>query len=93
MNESPEVAEAELVLNNEVGLHARPAAQLVKTAACFVASITMTRGDRTADAHSLFSLLALGATRGSTVMVRAEGPDAREAVAAIAALIENNFSE
>lgn len=93
VSESTERVEAEFVLGNEVGLHARPAALLVKSAARFTARITVTRGDRAADARSLFSLLALGATRGAAVMVRAEGPDAREALAAIAALFENNFSE
>ncbi len=85
--------EAEFLLTNAVGLHARPAAQLVRTVAPFTARVQLTCGGRTAEARSLLSLLALGAGRGSLISVRAEGEDAEAALAAIAALVARNFDE
>jgi PTS hybrid protein len=85
--------EAEFRLDNAVGLHARPAAQLVRTVAPFAARVQITCGSRTADARSLLSLLALGAGRGSTITVQAEGNEAAEVIAAIADLVAHNFGE
>lgn len=85
--------EAKFLLTNAVGLHARPAAQLVRTVAPFAARVQVTCGTRTADARSLLSLLALGAGPGSTITVYAEGSDAAAVIAAITALVARNFGE
>jgi len=76
-----------VVLPPAVDLHARPAAQLVRSASGFAARVEVFTGDRSADAKSLLAVLALGARGGSTLTVRAEGADADAAVAALAALV------
>ena len=82
----------EFVLENATGLHARPAALLVQTVARFDARVRVGHRGRTADARSLFSLLALGAGHGSTITVETEGAEAEAALTAIAALIGSGFS-
>jgi phosphotransferase system HPr (HPr) family protein len=68
-------------------LHARPAAQFCKTALRFKSTITVFANDKRADPKSLFSLLALGAKRGTPLRVRAEGEDAEAALDALAACL------
>lgn len=70
-----------------VDLHARPAAVLTRTAAAFGAEITVLAGERSANARSVLSVMALGATAGTEVTVRAVGPDAADAVSALAAVL------
>ena len=70
-------------IEDEVGLHARPAAMFVRAAGGFTADITVARDDRTADAKSLLEVLQLEAGRDAVVTVTAEGPDADEALAAL----------
>lgn len=76
----PASSEATVALPEAVALHARPAADFVRTAMGFDARIVVTAGAREADAKSLLSVLALGATAGSTLRLRAEGPEAARAV-------------
>ena len=78
---------------NQRGLHARAAAKFVTTAEQFAASVTVSRDGQTVDARSIMGLMMLGAGRGSTVELRAEGWDAKEALAALAALVESGFGE
>jgi phosphocarrier protein len=87
------LSETVLEITNAVGLHARPAAQFVKTANRFRARITLDLAGRTADAKSILSVLGLQAGRGTSVAVRAEGEDADAAVAALRDLVESNFGE
>ena len=68
-------------------LHARPAGQLAIAAARFQSSIELSAGDSSADAKSVLSVMGIGATSGQLVTVRATGPDAAEAVAAITAIL------
>ena len=74
-------------ITDEVGLHARPAAEFVRTAAGFASDVRVVNGDRTADAKSLLEVLQLQAGSGAEVTVTAEGPDADEAVAALEAVL------
>jgi len=76
-----------VALPADVDLHARPAADFVRTAMRFDARITVTSGDRGADAKSLLDVLALGAKGGSTLRLSAEGPDAPGAVDGLAACV------
>jgi phosphotransferase system HPr (HPr) family protein len=85
--------EIQLDITNSVGLHARPAALFVQEANRFAADITVRLGDTEADAKSILDLLLLGAVQGSRVTVRAEGPDAEAALAALRALHARNFDE
>lgn len=79
----------ELELENEHGLHARPAALLVRAAGGFEAEVTVNG----VDASSLLRVLALGLDRGAIARFEATGPQAREAIAAIRELAESGFGE
>jgi phosphocarrier protein len=85
--------EIQLLINNAVGLHARPASLFVQQSNKFICDITVSLDDSQADAKSILDLLLLGANQGCTVTVRAEGPDAEEALAALLALHARNFGE
>ena len=70
-------------LPEDVDLHARPAADFVRTAMGFAASVQVAAGEREVDAKSLLSVLALGAKGGTELHLTAEGDDARAALAAL----------
>jgi len=83
-------------IQNEVGLHARPAALFVQTSAKFKSKIKVrnaTRGTPFVDAKSILSVLGLGVAKGHTIEVTAEGEDEQVALETIAQLIANNFAE
>jgi phosphotransferase system HPr (HPr) family protein len=77
--------EQEITLTGD--LHARPAGALAVAAGRFAAAISVTAGDHTADAKSVLGVMGLGATSGQHLTVQASGPDAREAVAALIAIL------
>jgi phosphocarrier protein HPr len=68
-------------------LHARPAGALAVAAARFASAVSVSAGARTVDAKSVLSVMGLGATSGQEVTVVADGPDAREAVAALISIL------
>ena len=86
-------AEIELILHNEVGLHARPAAVLVRALSAFDAEVTVRLGDQEADGHSVLALMSLGARQGDRVRVRARGPQASAALDKAKELVDGNFGE
>ena len=71
----PQSSEISATLPADVDLHARPAAQFVRTALGFRSRIAVVAGEREADAKSLLSVLALGAKAGTTLRLRADGDD------------------
>jgi phosphotransferase system HPr (HPr) family protein len=83
----PASSETLVALPGDVALHARPAAEFVRTAMRFDADVFVAVGEREVDAKSLLSVLALGATPGTTLRLRADGDDADGAVATLADLI------
>jgi phosphotransferase system HPr (HPr) family protein len=83
----------EVAVVNKYGLHARPALQLVDTANRFDCNITVANGDTEMDAKSIMSVMQLAATRGTRLRLRARGPNAKEAVAALKDLINSGFGE
>lgn len=85
--------EITLTVHHKVGLHARPAAQFVRTAKQFNSDVKVTHGEREANAKSILGVLTLGANQGAVVTICAEGDDAEQALAALEALIEDNFGE
>lgn len=90
------MAEATIVVEHEVGLHARPAASFVKTAKGFESAITIanvTRGSDPADAKSLVQIFKAAVGQGHEVRITAEGPDEADAVEALVGLIRSNFGE
>ncbi len=81
------MAEREATVGPDEGLHARPAAEFVKTAKRFSSEIVVVKGGREANAKSSLKLMTLGARKGDTLTIRAEGEDAQEAVDALVDLI------
>ena len=79
-------------LPDDVDLHARPAAQFVRTAMRYAAAITVHAGERHADAKSMLAVLGLGARRGTQLRLSAEGDDAASALDALAACV-SGFAE
>jgi phosphocarrier protein HPr len=78
---------------NKRGLHARAAARFVTMAERFGASVDVLRDGQTVSARSIMGLMMLGAGRGAEIELRAEGWDAKEALDALAALVEAGFDE
>ena len=87
------VVETSLVITNKVGLHLRPAGLLVQTAAQFQSKISVLFGDKTVNAKSIMSVIKLGVSVGDTIVARAEGEDAEQALAALTELVRRNFDE
>ncbi|HKN96396.1 MAG TPA: HPr family phosphocarrier protein, partial [Pseudonocardiaceae bacterium] len=85
--------QAEIELTNEIGLHARPAAQLARSLTGLTADVTVRFGDHESDARSVLGLLGLGARKGDRLVVSARGPEAAEAVRRIRQLADDNFGE
>ncbi|HUF30198.1 MAG TPA: HPr family phosphocarrier protein [Gemmatimonadaceae bacterium] len=85
--------EREVQIINKNGLHARPAAEIVKLATKFRSEITVVRDDLEVNGKSIMGVMMLAAECGATLLVRAEGADAEQAVEAIAALISHKFGE
>jgi phosphocarrier protein FPr len=87
---------AELEVHNGSGLHARPAAALVKTASTFHAGISvqnLTRGTRPANAKSLIAVLGCGVEKGHRIKISARGKDEEAAIEAVRKLAEDGFGE
>lgn len=85
--------EREVQVRNRNGLHARPAAELVKIAARFKCDITIRRDDMEVNGKSIMGVMMLAAECGATLRLHASGPDAEQAIEAIAALITDGFGE
>jgi phosphocarrier protein len=78
---------------NKNGLHARPAAEIVKLAAKFKSDITIVKDDLDVNGKSIMGVMMLAAEHGSDVTFRAEGPDAQQALDALETLVSNKFGE
>ncbi len=81
------------VVNNQVGLHARPATFFIQKANEYKSSIWIEKEERRVNAKSLLGVLSLGIVKGSTIGIIADGPDEKEAVDSLVDLISSNFSE
>lgn len=82
-----------LVICNRRGLHARAAAKFVTMAERFGASVEVAKDGQSVSARSIMGLMMLGAGQGSSIELRAEGWDAKEALDALSALVEAGFNE
>jgi PTS hybrid protein len=89
----PEAVSSEVLLTNDVGLHARPAALLARTVAELDADVVVRYGDEEANAASVLALMGLSAPGGESITVVATGKDAREAVRRIEELAERGFDD
>ncbi len=88
-----EIATRTVRIVNPLGLHARAAARFVRLASQFTASIRVARGSRELDGKSILGLLLLGASRGTEITLRAEGPDAEPAIEALSQLVADGFDD
>ena len=86
-------AEKTVLIQNERGLHARAATQLVQLAAKFPCELTIAKEGNEVNGKSIMGVLMLVASKGTTLVLRAKGDRAAEAVAAIAALVDDKFGE
>jgi phosphocarrier protein len=83
----------EVTVVNPLGMHARAAAKFVHLATKYQAKVRVACDRREMDGKSIMGILLLAAARGSTVTISADGADERDAVAALAALVESGFGE
>jgi phosphocarrier protein len=82
-----------VTVSNRQGIHARPAHALATLAGTFQASIEIVRGGIVADAKSILAIMTLAAEQGAELLLRAEGDDAHQALAALERLISSGFGE
>ena len=87
------MAERSVQIVNKHGLHARPAAEMVKAASKFKADITISRDDLEVNGKSIMGVMMLAAECGATITLRATGADADAALDALAALVASRFGE
>lgn len=83
----------EIVVQNQVGLHARPATFFIQKANEYSSSIWIAKDTRKVNAKSLLGVLSLGITRGTAITLFAEGADEEAAIDGLASLVETNFAE
>lgn len=95
MSDLSKTATAVVALKNRDGLHARPAHLFVQTANAYAARVTVMRqgAGEQVDGKSIMGMMMLAAERGSTLELRAEGPDADELVRALVELVDAGFGE
>lgn len=86
-------ARSEVQIVNKYGLHARPAAELVKLANRFTCDVWIRKDDTEVSGKSIMGVMMLAAECGSSVEIRAAGEDAQAAVDALAQLVQNRFGE
>jgi phosphocarrier protein len=87
------VTEREARIVNPLGMHARPAAEFVKTANRFRSQVSVRRGDLSVNGKSIMGMMMLAAERGATLLIAAEGDDASDALDALCELVAAGFNE
>ncbi len=87
------MAERSVQIVNKHGLHARPAAEMVKAASKYKSDITIARDDLEVNGKSIMGVMMLAAEFGSSITLRASGPDEDEAIEALAVLVSSRFGE
>jgi phosphocarrier protein len=87
------MVEQTLTVGNELGLHARVATMMVQAMRNYSSKVTLSKDGVEVDARSVLGLLLLAATPGSEILVRAEGPDSKQAIETIGRLIQDEASQ
>ena len=85
--------EREATIVNQEGLHARPAARIVRLANSFAAEVELAKDGLVVNGKSIMGVMMLAAECGSSIVIRANGPDAEQAVQALAELVATGFGE
>ena len=88
-----DVVEKKMLIQNELGLHARAATKLVQLATKYPCEITVTKDGHEVNGKSIMGVLMLVASKGTTVVLKAKGDKAQEAIDAIGRLIDDKFGE
>ena len=88
-----DAVERSLRIQNELGLHARAATKFVQTAGKFACDVLVSKDGHEINGKSIMGVLMLVASKGTTITVTARGPQAAEAIAALAALVDDKFGE
>ncbi len=83
----------QLRVTNEAGIHARPAAAIVDLCARYQSKVSLVKGDIRANAKSIMNIMLLAAEFGSELTAEADGPDEKEALAALEKLFEERFRQ
>lgn len=91
--EKKKICERRFVINNKLGLHARPAALFVQTANRYQCAVEVQKEEEKVNGKSIMGIMTLAAGVGSSITVRTEGPDAVKAMNDIAKLINSDFGE
>jgi len=87
------VIERQATIVNQEGLHARPAARIVRLASAFESEIELAKDGLDVNGKSIMGVMMLAAECGSSITIRANGPDAEQAVEALVELVESGFGE
>ncbi|MBL7070764.1 MAG: HPr family phosphocarrier protein [Candidatus Omnitrophica bacterium] len=87
------IIEKKVVINNRMGLHARPAAMFVQIANKFDCDIMIKRGNQKVNGKSIMGILTLAANKGAKVLLRAEGPDSEVAIAKLEKLLSGELDD
>ena len=87
------MSERSVQIVNKHGLHARPAAEMVKAASRYKSDITISREDLEVNGKSIMGVMMLAAEFGATITLRANGPDAEDAIDALSVLVASRFGE
>ncbi|GAB6137240.1 HPr family phosphocarrier protein [Halanaerobaculum tunisiense] len=87
------MVEEQVTVENETGIHARPASMIVKEAEGFDADIKIVKDDQEVNAKSIMGIMSLGINQSTELIIKAEGDDAQVAVTAIVDLIADGFGE
>lgn len=90
---TPLYASRNVVVTHSQGLHARPADLIAKLSSRFQSTVELVKGHERVDGKSILTIMTLAAAAGTRLSIEAAGPDAQQAVDAVADLIENNFAE
>jgi phosphocarrier protein HPr len=85
--------EQKLMITNELGMHARAATKFVQTANKYQSAVAVEKDGQSVNGKSIMGVLMLVAAKGSSIMVRCIGPDAQEAMKALAQLVKDKFGE
>jgi phosphocarrier protein len=85
--------QVELLVQNQKGLHARAAAAFVKSISGYDAEVLVSKNGQEVDGSSILGLMMLGASQGSTIVVKASGNQAEEAIKAVSVLVNSLFGE
>lgn len=83
--------EFQYVITDPLGIHARPAGELIKELSRFRSTITLARGEKTVDARRIFALMGLAVKQGDRIVIRAEGEDEEEAIEAAKKILTSKF--